>query len=269
LVFIFSENIKNNMFATIIRIFVTTIEYGKANLLANWSIVDILRMTRNVFLILINGYSPIIPLVMIAFIFYWVKNKKWPEMIFLFSILIPFFLTAKFWYGGLYGRYSSFIGYGLALLVGLILNKKVYWLIIISIFVVFIPTLIAYQQIPYPQIQKQLIEQIKLSKNDVIVLSDYQRPQLTYTNGLYINGDQNEQKNIENKIHKALQDKQRVFISEQAITFPYFQYDGQQIHIISKGDKNKAVIKKFLKNKKLILVSENKAFPFLNIYQFF
>lgn len=260
---------ESNILVTIIRIIVTAGKYAGTNLLNNWSVIDIVRMFRNSFLILINGYSPLIPLIIILFFIYYVKNKKWPEMIFFLSFFVPFLLTAKFWYGGLYGRYSSFVGYGLALIIALISNKKTYWLIIISILIIFIPTLIAYQQIPYPQIQKQLINKTGFSKNDLLILSDYQRPQLSYPNALYINGDKNEQKIVEERINQALKNKQRVLISEQAITFPYWQYDGQQIHIISKGDKNKAMMKEFLNSKPLTLISKNKDFPLLNIYQCF
>ncbi len=257
------------MFVTIIRIIKTALDYGNRNLSTNWSLVDITRTLKNSFLILVNGYSPLISLVLIVFIIYWVKNKKWPEIVFFLSFFIPFFLTAKFWYGGLYGRYSSFFSYCLALLIALILNKKLYWLIILSILLVFISCLVTYQQIPYPQTQKQIIEQAGFSGKDLLILSDYQRPQLTYKKALYINGDKNEQKNIENKINQALKNKQRVLISKQAITFPYWQYDGQQIHIISKGDKNKAMMNEFLKTKELDLISKNKDFPLLNIYQCF
>ena len=257
------------MLATIIRIFVTGIEYVKINLFINWSTIDILRMTRNSFLILVNGYSPLIPLIIILFFIYGFKNKKWPEMIFFLSFFIPFFLTAKFWYGGLYGRYSSLAAYGFATLIALISNKKLYWLVLFSILLVFLPCLVAYQQIPYPQIQKQIISQANLTKDDLLILSDYQRPQLTYQNALYLNGDKNNQKLIEEKIDQALKNKKRVLISQQALTFPYFQYDGQQLHIISKGDRNKALLSDFLKKKKLKLRFRNKAFPFLNIYQCF
>jgi len=242
-------------------------KYGRSNLFTNWSLIDIARIIRNSFLIIINGYSLLVPLILIIFIVYWIKNKKWPEIVFFLSFFIPFFLTAKFWYGGLYGRYSSFVGYGLALLIALISNKKLYWLTILTILLVFIPCLIAYQQIPYPQAQRQIIKQTGFSKNNLLILSDYQRPHLTYKNALYINGDKNEQKIIEDKINQALKNKQRILISEQAITFPYWQYDGQQIHIISKGDIDKAVMKKFLQNKKLIKVASDKNCPLLSVYQ--
>jgi len=249
------------------RLIETGIKYGNDTLLSNWSIADIGRMMRNALLIIINGYSYLIPLLLIIFFFILIKNKKWTELVFFLSFLIPFSLTAKFWYGGLFGRYGSFVAYGLALMIGLIPNKIIYWLMISSIVIAIIPTFIVYQQKPIPLIQRQLIEQVKLTDNDLIILSDYQRPQLPYKNALYINGDKNELSIIEKKINQALKNNQRVLITEQAVNFPYWQYDGQQIHIISKGDKNKAVLKKFLATKKLTKIVEDKHYSFLSIYQ--
>ena len=51
------------------------------------------------------------------------------------------------------------------------------------------------------------------------------------------------------------------------MTFPYWQYDGQQIHIISKGDKEKAQLKQFLNTKIVLLAAQNKKYPLLSIYQ--
>lgn len=243
------------------------LKYGFGNLFTNWSLIDIARIIKNSFLIIINGYSLLVPLILIIFIVYWIKNKKWPEIVFFLSFFIPFFLTAKFWYGGLYGRYGNFIAYGFALMIALIPNRTIYWLTIISIIVAFIPTFFAYQQKPIPLIQQQLIKKINISNNDLLILSDYQRPQLTYPNGLYLNGNSQETVLIENKIIAALKNGRNVYITQQAINFPYQQYDGQQIHIVSKGDKNKAVLKKFLTTKKLKKIIEDNHYPFLSVYQ--
>lgn len=249
------------------RLIEIVLKYGVANLFINWSLIDILRIVRNSFLILINGYSLLTALIIIVFIVYWVMNKKWSLLILFSSFLIPFLLTSKFWYGGLYGRYGSFIAYGLALMIALIPNKFFYWLTVASIIITLIPTSIAYQQKPIPLVQAQLINKKKLSQTDLLILSDYQRPQLSYKNGVYINGNENQTKTIKDKISVVLKNNRKVFITEQAINFPYWQYDGQQIHIISKGDINKAVMKQFLQNKKLIKIIEDKNYPLLSIYQ--
>ena len=100
-----------------------------------------------------------------------------------------------------------------------------------------------------------------------MVLSDYQRPQLADTDALYLGGDKEQQKMIEEKIMEKLVEGGRVFISQQAINFPYWQYDGQQIHIISRGNKNKAQLKEFLRDKRLEKIVEDKNYPLLTIYE--
>ncbi len=50
-------------FGELDRIFITAIKYLKINLLSNWSFIDVFRIIRNSFLILVNGYSPLIPFI--------------------------------------------------------------------------------------------------------------------------------------------------------------------------------------------------------------
>ena len=153
--------------------------------------------------------------------------------------------------------------------------RRIYGVLIFILFLTFLPTFITYQKTPIPKIQAGLIEEIKLKNEDLLILSDYQRPQLSYENAFYceatsfayLGGDQEQQKIIEKKIEEKLKANGKVFISQQAVNFPYWQYDGQQIHIISKGNKNKAQLKEFLEDKKLEVVVENKNYPLLTIYQ--
>ena len=255
------------MVTTVIRVIETALKYGSSNLFTDWSLTDIGRFVRNGLLIIIYGYSFLLPFVTAGLFIIWIKKINRKLMILFLSFLIPFFLTAKFWYGGLYGRYSSLIAYGFALMIALIPNRIIYWLIILSICLTFIPTFIAFQKKPIPVVQKEMLKQLKISENDLIILSDYQRPQLSFKNTFYINGNADLTKTVENKILSTLKNNQKVFISRQAVTFPYWQYDGQQIHIVSKGNINKAVLKKFLADKNLTKVAELKNYPLLSIYQ--
>jgi hypothetical protein len=159
------------------------------------------------------------------------------------------------------------MAYPLALFLALMPWRKIYWLLITIIFLTFCPTFWVYQKTPIPQIQAGVIEKIKIGEKNLLVLSDYQRPQLNYENALYVNSNEEIHKMVVGKITENLLAGERVFISQQAIDSPYWQYDGQQIHIISKGDKNKAQLKKFLEDKKLTLVAEEKNYPILTIYQ--
>jgi len=253
--------------------------YGGGGILSGWSFLNILRMLRNDILILFHGYSLSAILVLIISVAYLVKKKNWPVLIFFLSFFLPFLLTGKFWYGGLFGRYSVLIAYPLALLLALMPWRKIYGIMILILFLSFLPTFIAYQKTPIPQIEASLIDEIDLQKEDLLILSDYQRPQLaylknkvlpkagSYDNALYVNGDRKAQGVIEEKMGEKLSGNGRVFISQQTIDFPYWQYDGQQIHIISKGDKNKAQLKEFLKDKDLKIMAEDKNYPLLTIYQ--
>ncbi|MBM3205922.1 hypothetical protein FJZ41_03700 [Candidatus Shapirobacteria bacterium] len=241
--------------------------YGGGGIFAGWSFLDILRILRNDVLILFHGYSLAAILGLIFGGYFLFKKKNWPLIIFLLSFFIPFLITGKFWYGGLFGRYSSLVAYPLALLLATVPWRKIYGFLIVILFLSFLPTFWVYQKTPVSQIEAGLIDQISLKKEDLLILSDYQRPQLTDENALYLGGDQKQQKVIEEKIKEKLNKGEKVFISQQAMTFPYWQYDGQQIHIISKGDQNKAQLKEFLSDKKLTPVVDNPQYPLLTIYQ--
>jgi len=227
---------------------------GEGGVLFSWALLDVLRVLRNDFLILFHGYS-----------------------------IAAILGGGKFWYGGLYGRWSALVAYPLALLLALLPWRKVYfersekegsnerselgsyWGLITILVISFLPTFLAYQKPPIPEIQAELVNQISITREDLLILSDYQRPQLPYGNALYIVGAN--QKMVEEEIEKTLKENRQVFISQQAITFPYWQYDGQEIHIISKGNKEKAHLKKFLEDKELELIMENESYLLLSIYQ--
>ncbi|MCJ7804322.1 glycosyltransferase family 39 protein, partial [Patescibacteria group bacterium] len=101
--------------------------YGGGGIFSGWSLINILRMLRNDSLILFYGYSAAAILGLIISGFYLLKEKKWPLVIFLLSFFIPFIISGKFWYGGLFGRYSALVAYPLALILALIPWRKIYW----------------------------------------------------------------------------------------------------------------------------------------------
>lgn len=244
-------------------------DYGTNILFKDYSFLNILRMFRNVFLILLNGYSIASLFSIIIFIFLILKEKNKKMILFSFFFLIPFLLSGKFWYGGLYGRYSSFIAYFLALTFSFIYSKykKIYFVLIFLLVISFIPTFIKYQKTPVFLIQENLIKKIDIKNSDIIILSDYQRPQLEINNSYFLLPDQDKNKEIENLITNKLSVKSRVFITKQAINYPYWQYDGQEIHIISKGNINRASLNNYLSDKELKLVSFNKEYPYLDVYE--
>ncbi len=241
--------------------------YGGNGIFTDWGFLNFLRTIRNDALILFYGYSISAILSLTISGFYLIKKKKYLLLIFLLSFFLPFFLTGKFWYGGLFGRYSILIAYPLVLVLALIPWRKIYVGLIVILFFSFLPTFMVYQKEPMAKIQANLIKEINLKDDDLLILSDYQRPQLVYNQALYLGGDINQQKLIEEKILETLFLGKRVFISQQAMDFPYWQYDGQEVHIVSKGDKNKSQLKNFLMDKSLVIKANNLRYPLLTIYQ--
>jgi hypothetical protein len=251
------------------RLEVLFFNYGGKGIFSGWSLLELLRTLRNSFLILFYGYSPFSVLVIIFLAILLLKAKNYKGLLLMCLSLIPFFVSARFWYGGLFGRYSSLVAYPLALFFALIANKKLYFLAICGLVVFFIPTFLVYQQKPIAEVEASLLEEIEFKENDLLVLSDYQRPQLEdrFKKALFLTGDSINQTEIKAEIREKLDEKKRVFISFQAVKFPYLQYDGQQIHIISKGEAGKPVLKDFLLNKKLIPASIDPKYPYLSLYQ--
>ena len=243
--------------------------YGATGVLNNWNFLNFLRILRNDFLILVNGYRSVSLLIILVGFFTMIKKRQWNFLIFFLSFLIPFLATGKFWYGGLFGRYSSLISYPLALFLAFSFSKRIFWLLVFFLILFSLPTFLAYQKPPVFEIQKEIISEVNIGNDPLFVFSEYQRPwtENDYSSALFVNGDDQDLKILEEKIEIAIEDKKSVFISQQAINFPYWQYDGQQIHIISKGDIQKAKLKSFLENKNLVLIVGDKDYPLLNIFQ--
>lgn len=240
--------------------------YGGGGVLTGWNVANIARLLRNDLLILVHGYSLgalVVPVSLVSL----QKNKKYPHLIFFLSFFVPFVLAGRFWYGGLFGRYSALVAWPLALLMALLPSRRLYAVSLILVILAFFPVFRAYRSPPVPEIQKNLLFQLDIQPGELVILSDYQRPQLPHPQAFYVSGDREVNRPLEAKITQALAENKPVFISAQAATFPYWQYDGQQIHIISKGDSAKAALADFLKGNKLATVAANPRYPLLNLYQ--
>ncbi len=241
--------------------------------LLSWSLVDIIRVLRNSLYIAYYGYSPYLILVVVGSLVYFIYKKKYKELFILAFLLLPFYLTGKFWYGGFMGRYNNFAAYIFAILFAYIKPRKLYFAVMLATLIFFYPAVAAYKKTPVPKTQSKLIEyeQIKADAK-LIIISDYQRPQLEYENILNKNyavilDNDKANKNTIIKINNALANNQTVLITKQAITFPYFQYEGQTISPLSVGNVNKAKLYSFLKKKKLLKVNSNSSNTWLDIYK--
>ena len=241
------------------------LSYGNG-FLSGWSLLNLLRLFRNDFLILWYGYTPV-SLFLLAALYFLYRRKNYRAVVFFLGFFLPFLLTGKMWYGGLFSRYSGLVAFPLAFILGNLRQRKIYLFLVAVIFIFFLKTFLAYQGEPLPERQKALIYQSGVTEDDLLILSDYQRPQLPFANALFVNTDEESKKVIGESIEQALKAGKKVYVSQQALNFPYWQYDGQEIHIISRGSKEKAVLAKMLEGKKLTLKAEDKRDSLLSVYE--
>ena len=61
-------------------------------------------------------------------VFVWlIKQKNYKLIIFISLFIACFVITGRFWYGGLYGRWSALVAYPLALFLALLPWRRIYW----------------------------------------------------------------------------------------------------------------------------------------------
>jgi len=246
-------------------------DYLLANLSGRFSVWNILRAFRNSLLILFAGFSPITILVICLSGFRFWQKQQW---LLIFTMLVIggiFYLTAGYWYGGLYGRYSAFIGFPLALLFAKILTSKEYLFSVGVLFTFFGVTSYHYLQKPLPQIQSQMIQTLPNWQKQYLVISDYQRPQLefekvTTPQTLVVTDSQESNQALVKKVKEVLKSGQSVYFTAQALTFPYYQYDGQALHIISQNPQGQAKLANFISLYRPTPVISRLDNPQLNLY---
>jgi len=252
--------------------FQSFLEYLFINPLGGFSVWEIGRTLRNCLLILFTGFSPAAFLALIVGGFYCLKNRRWFLLLTALVIGGIFYLTGKYWYGGLYGRYSAFIAFPLALIFAKTLSQKEYLLSLGILVVFFGSTVTQYLQKPLPQIQATIIRSLPNWQQQYLVISDYQRPQLEYEGinsqkTLIVTDNQTTNQKLEHKIKAILEAGQPVYLTAQAVHFPYYQYDGQALHIIGQNRQGQPKLATFLNSKNLKLAIINYQQPYLNLYR--
>lgn len=228
-----------------------------------------LRTARNAIYVLTLGYAPLAIILCLYFYYQGFKQKRYKLIIFVTSWFVCYLFSLSIWHASLFGRLGALITYPMALIFGVTRNKYVYGTLLATTVIVFIITLIAYRQIPIPARQYNLLTTANISSSDMLVVSDYQRPQLEqyYSNLQTISGGTYQ--TVQIKITAALKENKRIYITQQALTYPYWQYDGQTIHILSKGNSDKAHLTEYLKDKKLKIEAYDSDYPLLTVYRLY
>ena len=231
------------------------------------SLMGVLRAVRNSVVVVWYGYNPLLLIVVPVVMALLIKKRQWAGIGFIGFGLLGFFANMSIWHAGLYGRIGGLAAYTFALAIALLPKKALYIIVVGSSAVLCGITAFHYLQTPVPLVQERVFSQIHLQKGDVLVLSDNQRPQLEerYPHALYI-GSATIQTTQE-KIQQAMLSHKTIYISQQAVTAPYFQYDGQEIHMLSKGDVTKAYLYPLLQKRQLLSKAGTSQYPLLTIYQ--
>jgi len=163
------------------------------------------------------------------------RNKKtrglvvlwWGEFLYLNSV----------WHLGMYGRISLVL---IIFPVLFLLKIKNLWLKLIVVFLIFSPSFLVipyrFSKTPYVLEREHFY---LLAEKPSIIISSYEEPYLkeVLTDFRVLNSPRTDLKEIKTWIKKVQLEKGTVFITQQAVTAPYWQYDGMNFHLLSKKKK--------------------------------
>jgi len=181
---------------------------------------------------------------------------------------ICFFLLNSYWHAGMFGRLSLFLI--IPPLILLLKIKSSRFLFLILTFIIFVSFL---QIFPYrlkkvPNFQEREYFKENYYSNPLMIISNYEEPYLIeYGEALILNSPKTDLSEYSKRIKEALLKGRLVFITSQAISTPYFQFDGMKYHILSRRKNHPETQgEKLIKNCQLLAVKEWKNFN-LKVYR--
>jgi hypothetical protein len=134
----------------------------------------------------------------------------------------------------MYGRLSLLLTLVPVFLLFKINNKYLLIVLFVSLFLPSVLKVTRYSLRKVPYILEREYLQNNLSSSTLII-SNYEEP---YLNGLgdllILNSPKTEIEEVKGKIENSLKKGKKVLITSQALTAPYFQYDGMDLQILSK-----------------------------------
>jgi len=163
------------------------------------------------------------------------RNKKM-RVVMVFW-LGEFLYLNSVWHLGMYGRISLILT---VCPVFLLLKTRDIWLKLIIVFLVFSSAHLVipyrFRKTPYV-LEKEYF--YSLTEKPSIIISSYEEPYLKeiLIDFRVLNSPRTDQEEIKTWIKKAQLEKGTVFITQQAVTTPYWQYDGMNFHLLSKRKK--------------------------------
>ena len=209
--------------------------------------VFVLRALRNIFV----QYSAILSwpgliLGLIAVIFL-IKRRQinYKPVIFLF---FPAFVLSQYWHAGLYGRLILYIIFPVAYLLTLFYQTKLSRILVLSILMIFCAKFMLQQKLTPPIYRYFDLYSKNAAGHEAIITSDYNRflYERINSNLFVINGGGINPEKFRGFINENLEDGADIIIDSAALSYPYFQYDGNSYHILSKNRRGIPFVNKIM-----------------------
>lgn len=212
----------------------------------------------------VANYTWVSAIVVGGFCIRWVMRREWQKLMIMAIMTVVYIVSLIPWHSGPYGRLGVFVIYALAYLY----SRLPKWLGVVAIICVlpsWLGVVAAYQSKPLPILEQGLVEE-SACKDGQLIFSEIQRPQLApvYPTAWY-SGPINWQE-IEARINEITQNGGKVCISQQALDYPYHQFEGQLPYPLSGKSEQRGSLDGSFQGVKRTVAGEVEGRPELTIY---
>lgn len=212
----------------------------------------------------VANYTWVSMVIVLGFGMRWIRTRDWAKLTIAAGISSIFIISLLPWHSGPYGRLGIMGVYPLAWLYTR-LPKMVGVLALLLVIPNWWGVWRAYQVTPLPILQQRLLTKSSCDDQQII-LSEIQRPQLSgiYPAAWYV-GPANWEE-VARKIETKKEEGNGWCISQQALDFPYRQFEGQLPYPLSGSEEKRGFLSGALEKEKLAVVGEEPQHPELTIY---
>jgi hypothetical protein len=207
----------------------------------------------------VANYTWVSALVVLSFGISWLRGEGVTKLL-IMGVIGVYIVSLIPWHSGPYGRLGLFVIYPLAYLY----TRLSRWTLVVAIALV-LPSLFhivsAYRDTPLPIIQQNLVES-STCRDKQLIFSEIQRPQLSpiYPEAWYV-GPANWEEVVVKINHGR-----NMCISQQAIDYPYRQFEGQLPYPLSGRRESKGFLYETLREAKMEVVSADPRHSELTLY---
>ncbi len=196
----------------------------------------------------------------------WLDRRR---SLFLMASLGPIFLLQQYWHAGLFGRLSLIGIFPASLIIASAFRLTRSRLLILALILATTVQVLAAQTQPAPLNHLGRLYSSHNSEGKTLrITSDYSRfifednaSQVLVLNGF------TELNTLEKQIQSAQESGWTVLIDSLALRYPYYQYDGNFLHILSTGRSGESKIKPLVARWEPVLLERDQKYPDLALYE--